>query len=127
MTSMFMGFSDEQIALGGFSQGGCLTAEYAARNAKKYAGLFIFSGALIGPKGIPRNYTGFFDGMPVFIGSSDTDPWVSHDLIVDTARVFEDMGAEVDFRTYPGMAHIINQDEIDAVRSLLADAIKSRA
>jgi predicted esterase len=30
------------------------------------------------------------------------------------------MGAKVDFRTYPGMAHTINQDEIDAVRAMLA-------
>ena len=59
--------------------------------------------------------------MPVFIGSSDVDPWVSHDLIVETAKVFEKMGAKVDLRTYPGMAHTINQDEIDAVRNMFVE------
>lgn len=116
------GFSDQQIAFGGFSQGACLASEYVARNARKYAGLFIFSGALIGPKGIPRNYPGSFDGMPVFIGSSDVDPWVEHDLLKDTASVFEKMGADVDFRTYPGMAHTVNKDEIEAVRTMLETA-----
>lgn len=114
------GFSDAQIAFGGFSQGACLASEYVARNAKKYAGLFVLSGALIGPKGMPRNYSGSLDKMPVFIGGSDVDPWVSHDLISDTAAVFQKMGAEVDFRTYPGMDHTINEDEISRVRDMLA-------
>lgn len=116
------GFSDQQIAFGGFSQGACLASEYVARNAKKYAGLFVLSGALIGPPGMPRNYPGSFDNMPVFIGGSDVDPWVSHDLISDTASVFQKMGADVDFRTYPGMAHTVNQDEIDSVQAMLVNA-----
>lgn len=114
------GFLDQQIVFGGFSQGACLASEYVARNARRYGGLFVFSGALIGPPRMPRNYPGSFEAMPVFIGGSDVDPWVSHDLISDTASVFQKMGAEVDFRTYPGMVHTINQDEIDAVRAMLA-------
>ena len=114
------GFSDQQIVFGGFSQGACLAAEYVARNAKRYAGLFVFSGALIGPKGHARNYSGSFDQMPVFIGGSDVDPWVEHDFIQDTANIFEQMGAQVDFQTYPGMAHTVNQDEIDRVKALLS-------
>jgi len=116
------GFTDQQIAFGGFSQGACLASEYVARNATKYAGLFIFSGALIGPKGMPRNYPGSFEGMPVFIGGSDVDPWVAHNLLKGTASVFETMGADVDFRIYPGMAHTVNQDEIEAGRTMLETA-----
>jgi predicted esterase len=116
------GFSDQQIAFGGFSQGACLASEYAVRNARKYAGLFVFSGALIGPKGMSRNYPGSFEGMPVFIGGSDVDPWVENALLKDTAGVFKKMGAEVDFRTYPGMAHTVNQDEIEAARAMLETA-----
>lgn len=120
------GFSDQQIALGGFSQGACLAAEYVARNARKYAGLFVFSGALIGPRGMPRNSPGSFDKMPVFIGGSDVDPWVAHDLLSATASVFEKMGASVDYRTYPGMGHTVNQDEIDSVRVMLASSKQIR-
>jgi predicted esterase len=114
------GFSDQQITFGGFSQGACLASEFVARNARKFAGLFVFSGALIGPKGMPRNYPGYFNGMPVFIGGSDIDPWVAHDLLKDTAGVFEKMGANVEFRTYPGLAHTVNQDEIESVRTMLS-------
>jgi predicted esterase len=113
--------SNEQIVFGGFSQGACLASEYAARNAARYGGLFVLSGALIGPPGTRRDYAESFDGMPVFVGGSDVDPWVAHDLIAETAAVFERMGARVDFRTYPGIAHTVIQDEIDAVRNLLAN------
>ena len=114
------GFSSQQVALGGFSQGACLASEFVVRNTKEYAGLFVLSGALIGPRGLPRNYSGSFDGMPVFIGGSDIDPWVAHDLIKTTASVFEKMGATVDFQIYPGMAHTVNQDELDRVRKMLS-------
>jgi glyoxalase family protein len=114
------GIPNEKIVLGGFSQGACLASEYVARNATRYGGLFVLSGALIGPKGTPRDYPGTLAGTPVFIASSDVDPWVSYDLVVDTARVLERMGANVDFRTYPGMAHTVVQDEVEAVRDLLA-------
>ena len=116
------GFLDQQIAFGGFSQGACLSSEYLARNASRYAGLFVFSGALIGPASTPRNYEGSFDGMSVFIGGSDVDPWVAHDFIKETASVFNKMGARVDFRTYPGMGHTVNQDELEAVRAMLVSA-----
>lgn len=113
------GVADGQIIFGGFSQGACLAAEYVARNARPYGGLFVFSGALIGPEGTPRDYPGDFEGMPVFIGGSDADPWVAHHLLEQTAQVFQSLDAQVDFQTYPGMGHTINQDEIDRVRSLL--------
>jgi predicted esterase len=116
------GFSDRQIALGGFSQGACLAAEYLIRNPKRFAGLFVLSGARIGPPGLKRDMDGSFDGMPVFIGGSDVDPWVSYELIQETVDIFKMMGAGVDFRTYSGMEHTVNQDEIDAVRTLLDEA-----
>jgi len=116
------GFSGQQIAFGGFSQGACLASEFVARNAKQYAGLFVLSGALIGPPGMPRNYPGSFGEMPVFIGGSDVDPWVAHHLLQEAANVFEEMGARVDFRTYPGMGHMVNQDEIEGVNTLLETA-----
>jgi predicted esterase len=115
------GFRDRQIAIGGFSQGACLALEFVARNPRNYAGLFAFTGALIGPPGQPREYPGSFERMPVFIGGSDVDPWVAHDLMAQTASTFEVLGAQVDFRTYPGMAHTVSQDEIIAVSEMLND------
>ena len=115
----------EQIVIGGFSQGACLSAEYAARNARRYGGLFVLSGALIGPPGSPRKYEGTLDGTPVFIGGSDVDPWIPNDLQSETAQVFERMGARVEFSVYDGMPHTVNEDEIERVRTLLTAAIEA--
>jgi predicted esterase len=120
------GFTDKQIAVGGFSQGACLALEYVSRYPGNYAGLFAFTGALIGPPDQQREDVGNLKGLPVFIGGSDVDPWVAHDLMVQTAGVFEESGAKVDFRTYPGMAHTIIQDEINAVREMLLDIKNSQ-
>lgn len=110
----------ERIFLGGFSQGACLAAEFVARNPDHYGGLFILSGALIGLPDEPRDIAGDLAGMPVFLGGSDRDPWVDHRLMEKTAAVFERSGAKVDFRSYPGMGHTVNEDEVEAVRQLFS-------
>src|SRR5262249_44566700 len=68
------GFSSERTVLIGFSQGGCLGLEYAARNAHRYGAVAGLSAGLIGPENTPRNYGGSLSGTPVFLGCSDVDP-----------------------------------------------------
>ena len=119
------GLPPERIFLGGFSQGACLASEFVARNARRYGGLLVFSGGLIGPEGTPRAYEGSFDGMQVFIGCSDVDPHIPVGRVRETADVLARMGAAVDSRIYPRMGHTINQDEIDAAAALLAGAMKA--
>lgn len=109
-----------RIALLGFSQGACLTLEFAARNARRYGALIGLSGGLIGPDGTPRDYPGSLDGTPVFLGCSDTDAHIPLDRVHETAEVLEQLGGVVDERIYPGMGHLVNDDEIAAVRTLLA-------
>lgn len=113
------GFGAERIVLMGFSQGACLSLEFAARNARRYAAVVGLSGGLIGPPGTPRNYGGAFDGTPVFLGCSDIDPHIPVERVHESAEVFRRMGAKVDERIYPRMGHTVNQDEVDAVARLL--------
>jgi phospholipase/carboxylesterase len=56
------GFKLDRVVLLGFSQGGCLGLEYAARHARRYGGLVGLSGGLLGPQGTPRDYAGQFAG-----------------------------------------------------------------
>ena len=113
------GIESHRIALVGFSQGACLTLEYAARHARRYAAIAGLSGAVIGPDGTPRTYDGSMDGTPVFLGCSDVDPHIPLARVRETAAVFRALGAAVDERIYPGMGHLVSPDEIRVVRSLL--------
>ena len=113
------GIPSERIALMGFSQGACLTLEYAARHPRHYGAVIGLTGGLIGPPGTPRNYPGSLAGTAIFLGTSDPDPHVPFERVQETETVLRIMGAEVELRRYPGMPHTINQDELDACRKLL--------
>jgi predicted esterase len=109
----------ERIAMLGFSQGACLTLEFAAQHARRYAAIVGLSGGLIGPPGTPRTYAGSMDATPLFLGCSDVDAHIPLERVHESAAVFRRLGASVDERIYPGMGHTVNADEIAAVTSLL--------
>ena len=113
------GLPPERVALAGFSQGACLSAEFAARRARRYGGLVLLSGGLIGPPGTPRDYAGTLSGTPAFLGCSDVDPHIPVERVHETARVLGEMGAEVDERIYPGLGHTVIEDEIAAAGAIV--------
>jgi len=113
------GQSSKHIALLGFSQGACLTVEFAARHPRRYGAIIGLTGGLIGPPGTARRYPGDLAGTPVFLGSGDPDPHVPFERVQETREVLAAMGAAVDLRRYPGLPHTINNDELTACRALL--------
>ena len=113
------GVSAERCVLMGFSQGACLVSEFAARHARRYGGVVVLSGGLIGAAVTPRDYAGTCDGTPVLIGCSDIDPHIPLQRVQETAEVFRRLNAKVDQRIYPNMAHTINTDEIAAIAAML--------
>ena len=114
------GIPADRIVLGGFSQGACLASEWTARHARRYGGLLVFSGGLIGPPGTPRAYPGDLAGTPVFIGCSDIDAHIPVERVHETTQVLRGLGATVDERIYPQMGHTVNEDELAAAHALLA-------
>lgn len=108
-----------RIGLLGFSQGACLSLEFAARHAQRYAAIVGLSGGLIGPPGTPRNYPGSLGGTPVFLGCSDSDAHIPLARVQESAEVCRRLGGAVDERIYPRLGHTVNQDEIAAVSALL--------
>lgn len=121
LASVEMTIPANRVILLGFSQGACLTLEFAARHARRYGGVVGLSGGLIGPDGTSRDYPGDFDQTPVFLGCSDVDPHIRKDRVLEAAEVFERMGALVTLKLYPNMAHTVNADEIEAVRQIVAE------
>lgn len=113
------GIPPERTVLLGFSQGACLASEFAARNARRYGGVAALSGGLIGPDGTPRDYPGSFAGTPVFLGCSDVDFHIPRERVEHTAEVMGRMEAKVTMKLYPGMGHLVNEDEIAHVQAIV--------
>ena len=109
----------ESIALLGFSQGACLTTEYVARHPRRYGAVMGLTGGLIGPPGTPRDYGGSLGGTPVFLGTSDPDPHIPFERVLETEAVLTRMGAKVEVRRYEGMGHTINDEEVGVCREML--------
>jgi len=115
------GFAQNKIAIGGFSLGACLASEYVATRPMRYGGLIAFSGGLIGPEDEPLHYAGDLAETPVFIGCSDVDPHIPLARVEETAQILSDLGAIVTKRIYPGMGHMVNEEELALASALLEE------
>jgi predicted esterase len=113
------GIPAEKTVLLGFSQGACLASEFVARHPRRYGGLVIFSGGLIGETIDPRDYSGSLGDMPIFGGCSDIDDHIPLERFEISGQVLAELGGAVDFRVYPGMAHTINLDELTTAKALI--------
>lgn len=104
----------------GFSQGACLASTSAQRKPKRYGGVVVLSGGLIGPPSTEWSADGDFAGTPIFLGCSDVDAHIPEVRVLASAAHLERMGAEVTCRIYQGFGHAVNEDEIAFVRELVA-------
>lgn len=122
LTDMVMnsGIPAHRIYFLGFSQGACLTLEFAARNARKWGGLIAFTGGLIGEQVDTSRYSGDFEGTPVFIGTGDPDAHVPLSRVQESQAVLESMGAKVQLAVYPHRPHTISADELLKAGELLS-------
>jgi phospholipase/carboxylesterase len=111
----------ERLVIVGFSQGACLALEYALRHPGQVGSLIVFTGALMGvpgsdwKAGAPKSLA----GLRVLLTGSDVDDWVPEYNSHEAARLFRDLGADVQLRIYPGRPHIVSEEEISAARDFL--------
>jgi phospholipase/carboxylesterase len=115
------GIATERVLLLGFSQGACLSLEFAARHARRYGGIAGLSGALIGPDGMERHYAGSLVGTPVFLGCSDVDFHIPKERVLASSEVLHGLSANVVTKLYTGMGHTVNEDELTRVRAMMQE------
>jgi phospholipase/carboxylesterase len=113
------GKAPEQIYVMGFSQGACLSLEFAARNAQKLGGVVAFTGGLIGEKLEEKKYSGDFQGTPILLSSSAHDMHVPAQRINDSAQQLQKMGAEVSLKFFQDELHTIRPEELTWVNQTL--------
>jgi predicted esterase len=114
------GVPTERIFLFGFSQGGSVALEYAARKPRAYGGVVGLSAGLIGPPGTSWESEQSLAGTPVFLGCSDVDPQMPRSRVEESAEAFKALRARVFVKFYPGMGHTINAEEIKALNQVIA-------
>ena len=120
-----LGVPLSRVVVGGFSQGACLACEYVWQHPARYGGLVAFSGGLIGPPGTTWASTPAYalDGLPAFLGCSDVDNHVPKWRVEESAEALRGIGADVTLRLYPGMGHLVNDDEIAHARAVIQRAV----
>jgi phospholipase/carboxylesterase len=123
------GLSRDRIALAGFSQGGCLALEYAARRGGVRA-VFGLSAGLVGTgdaEGGPMEalygygpkrfaYGSDLAGTPVEITVHAKDPHIPLARARESLAVFEALGADARLSVTPGAGHGIGPEAVAAMR-----------
>ncbi|AHM02874.1 phospholipase/Carboxylesterase [Roseibacterium elongatum DSM 19469] len=128
------GLPRDRIVLAGFSQGGCLALEYAARHGgiRAVAGL---SAGLVGTRdmmggplpslyGYPAkafDYQTDLTGMTVEITVHERDPHIPLVRAHDSVDVFDRLGAQARLQVDPGAGHGITEAGFSALRTLVSD------
>lgn len=116
----------------GFSQGACLALEAFARAGEGLAGVFAFSGGLVGTadRGAATpalyghgdkalDYSGRREGARVWLSVHDHDPHIPLQRVTDSAAALRAMGATVDLHRHPGAGHGVMQADSAALRAAL--------
>ncbi|KAK7536345.1 Phospholipase/carboxylesterase/thioesterase [Phyllosticta citribraziliensis] len=115
------GIPSNRIVIGGFSQGGAIGLLSGLTFPQKLGGIFGLSSYLLlrnkirdmVPADNPNKET------PIFMGHGDIDPVVRHEWGQRTADTLKEWGWNVDFRTYEGLPHSADPEEIDDLENYL--------
>jgi phospholipase/carboxylesterase len=111
----------ERIAVGGFSQGACVTCEFLMRFPRGYGAAFIFTGGLFGPPGTRWPRPAELAGLPIYMSSSAIDEWIPLSRFRESEKVFVECGADVRVRFFENRPHIISDEEVSDARKMLSD------
>ena len=116
----------ERLVIVGFSQGASLALEYALRHPGSVGSMIVLTGGLMGVPGsdwkstAPRSLA----GLRMLLTGSDVDDWIPEASTHEAARLFRELGADVQLRIYKGRPHIVSEEEIAEARGFLTDLIK---
>jgi phospholipase/carboxylesterase len=113
----------DRLVLMGFSQGACLTVEYALRHPGRCRTLIALTGGLFGPPGTRwAGSPAMLEGTRALVTGSDADDWIPESRVHETAAALKNLGAEVETRIYPGRPHEVTEAELQAAAELIKTA-----
>lgn len=113
------------LVLAGFSQGACLSLEYAFTGTAPPSAIAAFTGCRVGLPGDARS-TGLPPGLPVYLSAGSDDPWIPvcafADSVIELGRAEAALRADV----YPGRPHEVSDAEIALLDGMLTDLAAGR-
>lgn len=109
----------ERVVLVGFSQGGCLVAEWLARRPRPLAAAAILTGSLVGPDDAPTAPGHPLDGLRVALATADGDDWVPTRRVEATAEALTAAGAVTTLEVFVDPEHRISPPAVAVVRALV--------
>ena len=111
----------ENIFVGGFSQGACLSL-YAALTCKHLlGGVIACSGFLFSQTKISEESK----GLKIFVGHGEKDNVISFKLNQESLKPIENL-TELNRFTYPNLAHSFCEKEIQDIKNFLTNSMKGK-
>lgn len=113
------------LLLAGFSQGACLSIEYACAGLPPPEAMAAFTGCRVGVPSDARTEAAPA-GLPVYLTGSDADPWIPLAAFADALASLGKARASLRADVFPGRAHEVSEAEIAMLEAILADLSAGR-
>lgn len=110
-----------QIALMGFSQGGCMVSMLMRHRPERFTAGVICSG-FIAEMDAPGDEVLAHNRPPVFWGRDEHDPIIAQSMIVPTEAWLPEHSS-LTAKLYPGIAHSISREEMRDISQFLGAAV----
>ena len=114
------GGQEKPVLVGGFSQGACLTLEYAMKFGPWAGAMVNLTGCRVG---LPADDRAFSDlnNMPVYLTGSDDDPWIPVQAFAEASEALGKARAKLRCELFPGREHQASAMEVAALDAMLSD------
>jgi len=120
--------SYDRMILMGFSQGGALSlfTGMQLQKEQKLAGIVVMSGYL--PAKSQFQITSGLENVPIMHYHGQSDPMVQVGMAKKSQEAVKEKGAgDYQLKTYPGLVHSVNNEEIEDIQKFLTKVLPDNA
>lgn len=108
------------LLLAGFSQGACLSLEFAFANGAWHGALAAFTGCRVGQAEDVRPAVDL-SGLPVYLSAGDADPWIPVSAFAEAVSALGTRRARLRADVFPGRGHEVSVAEIQVLDAMLSN------
>jgi phospholipase/carboxylesterase len=112
------------ILIAGFSQGACLSIEYAMTYGAWNGALVALTGCRVGQASDDKPNADV-RMLPAYVSGSNADPWIPLTAFTQAAHEFGAAGARLRTDVFPGRAHEVSDVEIGVLQQALSSLAMS--